>query len=699
MLSLKKFCTALLFLIVIASNAQQAIDVKKELSDAASQYKSMLASHPDVTKFPQSLKPDGTQNDRNAGWWCSGFFGGSLWYLFEGTGDTAWKNAADKWTMAVEKEKNNKATHDLGFMLYCPFGNGYRLTKNEHYKQIMLTGAASLATRFNPSYGVIKSWDKWKDFDYPVIIDNMMNLEFLFWAAKALGNKALYNICVTHADNTLKNHFRRDNSSYHVVCYGEGGNVLKQATHQGLNDSSAWARGQAWGLYGYTVMYRETGDKKYLTQAENIARFILTNPNLPEDKIPYWDYNAPGEERDASAGAVACSALLELSQYSKAHSKEYFDAATTILRSLTSPAYKAARGTNGYFLLMHSVGSKPQASEVNTPIIYADYYYLEALLRYDKLMKNGKRNSITAMENTSPQLLFQTGFEGTTHVIRNAVRKGAKITSGYAIDDIEGVDKKAGAKSDWVKDLDQNADAGEFLIEYTGGDSAQRTVNIIPEPGNEKNHVMQFWLADSWHASEGQQKARIQADVYGIKKGFKEFKQSVRMFLPTSFGLLKNYPAKISWLTISEFWNNEWWVKGEKYGFRVTLGIGKPAAAASDLYFLLNAEDSGQVRVWDATDDKVKVPVGKWFTMDYYYKEGDKSTGRFYMTITPDGEQKQVVFDVTNFTHNTKDPAPNGVTGFSPMKLYTSKEVIGFIKDQGKTLQIYWDDFKLWRLN
>jgi rhamnogalacturonyl hydrolase YesR len=370
--------------------AQTNLNVAKEINNAAKQYKGMLATHTDITKFPQSILPNGQAKDMPSDWWCSGFFGGSLWYLYEYTKDTAWKNAADKWSMAVEKEKNNKGTHDLGFMLYCPFGNGYRLTQNDGYKQIILTGAASLATRFNPKYGVIKSWDGWKGYDYPVIIDNMMNLEFLLWAAKASGNKKYYDICVSHADHTLKNHFRKDYSSYHVVCYGEGGKVLVQKTHQGYADSSAWARGQGWALYGYTVMYRETKQPKYLAQAEHVAHFILTHPNLPTDKVPYWDFNAPNipnEERDASAAAVMASGLLELSQYSKTNGKQYFDAAKAMLTSLASNKYTAKIGSNKNFILMHSVGSKPAGSEIDTPLVYADYYYLEALLRYDRLMK------------------------------------------------------------------------------------------------------------------------------------------------------------------------------------------------------------------------------------------------------------------------------------------------------------------------
>lgn len=373
---------------------QKKIDVAKEFAFAAQQYEGMLKSHPDITKTPQSTNPDGSPRDMPTSWWCSGFFGGSLWYIFEQTKEQKWKDAADKWTMAIEKEQFNTGTHDLGFMLYCPFGNGYRLTKNPKYKEIMLTGAKSLATRFDPKVGLIKSWNNWKGFKYPVIVDNMMNLEFLFWAARESGNKEFYNLSVTHADNTIKNHFRSDGSSYHVIAYGENGEVLKKGTHQGYADESAWARGQAWALYGYTDMYRETKDKKYLAQAEKIADFYLNNPNLPKDKIPYWDFNAPNipnEERDASAGAITASALFELSTYvSKAKSKVYFDAAETMLESLTTPAYKANLGENNHFILKHSVGAKPLKSEIDVPLVYADYYFLEGLLRYQRLKNKQK---------------------------------------------------------------------------------------------------------------------------------------------------------------------------------------------------------------------------------------------------------------------------------------------------------------------
>lgn len=383
--------TAALF-ILMTSMLFQSLAQKKPLVDvdqafglAAKQYQLMLASHPDPTKFPQSTKPNGEPYDRTSDWWCSGFFGGALWYLYEYTGGAEWKVAADRWTRALDKEKHNTSTHDLGFMLYCPYGNGYRLTGNKDYIEPMVTGANALVTRFNPAYGLIKSWDKHADCEYPVIIDNMMNLEFLFWAARQSKDKKLYNIAVTHADNTLKHHFRKDYSSYHVICYLPGTKVFRKKTHQGAADSSAWARGQAWAVYGYTMIYRETKDQKYLKQAEGIANFVINHPNLPADKIPYWDFDAPNEERDASAAAVFASAFLELSTYSKQHKDLYFRTAEQMLASLASPAYTASVKENNYFILKHSVGHKPGKSEIDTPIIYADYYYLEALLRYKKL--------------------------------------------------------------------------------------------------------------------------------------------------------------------------------------------------------------------------------------------------------------------------------------------------------------------------
>lgn len=323
--------------------------------------------------------------------WTSGFFPGELWYLYELTGNRKWKTDARGFTTDIEQEKTNGTTHDMGFKVYCSFGNGYRLTKDPHYKDVIIQAAKTLSRRFNATAGVLRSWDHSKNkWDYPVIIDNMMNLELLFEAARLTGDRTLYQVAVSHADQTMKNHFRPDYSSYHVVDYDTvTGKINKKTTHQGYANESAWSRGQAWGLYGYTVCYRETKDAKYLKMAEHIAGFILHHPNMPKDGVPYWDFNAPGipnEPRDASAAAVIASALYELSTYSKAG--KYRAAADHILGSLIK-SYRAPLGTAKGFLLLHSTGTKLTNTEVDEPLSYADYYYLEALQRL-RTLKKGK---------------------------------------------------------------------------------------------------------------------------------------------------------------------------------------------------------------------------------------------------------------------------------------------------------------------
>lgn len=292
----------------------------------------------------------------------------------------------------------------------------------------------------------------------------------------------------------------------------------------------------------------------------------------------------------------------------------------------------------------------------------------------------------TAPPQAQPELIFQSGFEG-----------GCKVVPlGESQNAIVGQDTTLPEKNDWVKDLEERAGIRQCRIEYTGGDDSKRYAKIIPEPGNPGNHVLQFWLGDSWMASEHTVKGRVQVDFYGMREGLKEFYQSVRVFLPEDMKTLRSYPHPITWCTISEFWNNTWW-GGNKNGFRVTLGIGKPTAAESDLEFILDAQDPGMKRVWGVSNHQVKVPIGKWFTMEYYFKEGDSKSGRFFLAIRPEGGQRQVVYDVTGFTHNTRDPSPDGLTDYNPMKLYTSKELVGYMRSQGKALQIYWDDFRLWK--
>jgi unsaturated chondroitin disaccharide hydrolase len=335
---------------------------------------------------------DGKFTSSDSRWWCSGFFPGSLWYLYEAGKDEKVLAYAKQFTARVEREKFTTNNHDVGFILNCSFGNGLRLTGDNTYKEVLETGAKSLATRYNPKVGLIRSWDFNKEiWQYPVIIDNMMNLELMFVATKLSGDQIFKDIALSHADKTMENHYRPDFSCYHVVSYDTiTGLPHKKQTFQGASDASAWSRGQAWGLYGYTVMYRETKDPQYLTFAKQIAQFLIGNPHMPKDYIPYWDFDAPRipkEPRDASAAALMASALLELSQFvDKDLSLKYLQVAEKQIRTLASPEYTAGLGENGDFILKHSTGSFPHKSEVDAPLTYADYYYLEALVRYKKLL-------------------------------------------------------------------------------------------------------------------------------------------------------------------------------------------------------------------------------------------------------------------------------------------------------------------------
>jgi unsaturated chondroitin disaccharide hydrolase len=388
------FLSALSFFCAILVFSQETKLAMRDLIDqnmqfAVQQYKVLMQQVP-PTLMPRSY--DAAKKElvtSNTKWWCSGFYPGTLWMLYDATKDNTIKEEALKRLAILEDVKTFTGNHDLGFMMYCSFGNAYAITNNPEYKEVILTSANSLATRYRPSIKVIQSWDSSSNFKCPVIVDNMMNLELLEWAAANGGDNKLHQVAINHANTTLKNHFRKDNSSYHVLDYDlKSGTVSRKVTHQGFSNESAWARGQAWGLYGYVVMYRFNKDKKYLDQANKIAGFILNHPNLPADKIPYWDFNAPdipNAKRDASAGAITASALLELAQYSKGKKKkEYVSIAEKILQSLSSPAYRASIGTNGGFLIMHNVGSLPHNSEVDVPLTYADYYFIEALTRYKK---------------------------------------------------------------------------------------------------------------------------------------------------------------------------------------------------------------------------------------------------------------------------------------------------------------------------
>ncbi|WP_341843052.1 glycoside hydrolase family 88 protein [Chitinophaga caseinilytica] len=386
-----KWASALAFLVMPAAVAAQSKnDMRRLIADnldfAVQQYQVLQDSTP-ADRMPRTFQ-HGRSVTSDTEWWCSGFYPGTLWYLYEYSKDAKVKAEAERRLAILEREKRYTGNHDIGFMIFCSFGNAYRITGDKKYKDVVDTAAVYQITRYRPSIRSIQSWNKNKRLNCPVIIDNMMNLEQLLWVSQQGGDKRFADIAVTHANTTLQNHYRPDHSTFHIVDYDlEKGTVIQKVNGQGAHDTSAWSRGQAWGLYGWTIMYRFTRDQKYLEQARHVAKFILHHPNLPADKIPYWDYNAPQipTSRDASAAAIAASALLELGQYvDKKEQQEYVTAAATMLRSLASPAYRAKLGENGGFILKNSVGHFLANGEVDVPLTYADYYFVEGLLRYKK---------------------------------------------------------------------------------------------------------------------------------------------------------------------------------------------------------------------------------------------------------------------------------------------------------------------------
>lgn len=392
-MNMKRYLNALAAAFILVSCATP--DPLTELTDnvfelAKIQYAAMDEAL-DEGEYPRTTNADGSLRTSDEGWWCSGFYPGSLWYIYEYTGDEAFREMAWKHTRSLEGLIERHTDHDIGFQINCSYGNALRLTGDSAaVVPTYLAAARKLADRFNPGAGVIRSWD-WPQnhWRYPVIIDNMMNLELLTVAERMSGEKRLADVANAHATTTLNNHFRPDWSSWHLVDYDPvTGEVRSKETVQGHAHESAWARGQAWALYGYTMMHRETGRQTYLDAAENIADMILNH--LPEDGIPYWDFDAPeipDALRDASAGAIMASAFIELSTLTdeSARSEKYLETARTQLMTFCSDEYLAKPGENGGFLLKHCVGNLPENSEIDVPLSYADYYFLEALIRYSKL--------------------------------------------------------------------------------------------------------------------------------------------------------------------------------------------------------------------------------------------------------------------------------------------------------------------------
>lgn len=412
---MRKFMTCIATLVAIvclmgactnknAKREEMLLMIDDRLAKATILSEAMCQSLADsVTLLPRSFEKNRLITS-DSHWWCSGFFPGVLWYLYENNPTPELKNMALEYTKRVEREQFTTDNHDVGFIIFCSYGNAYRLLNTPEYKDVILQTSRSLCTRFNEKVGLIRSWDS-ESPQQIVIIDNMMNLEMLMWSAAHSDNKEFARIAMSHADRTLKEHFRPDYSSYHLLNYDTiSGDCLSRKTVQGYADESAWARGQAWGLYGYTMMYRMTKEPRYLQQAEQIARFILNHPHMPADMVPYWDFDTPdipNAERDASAGAIMASAFVELSSFTqdKELAQRTLAAAETAITTLSQPVYFAEPGTNGNFILKHSVGFRGINSEVDVPLAYADYYYVEAMMRYKKMFGKSASDGSSSTSN------------------------------------------------------------------------------------------------------------------------------------------------------------------------------------------------------------------------------------------------------------------------------------------------------------
>lgn len=394
--------SSIVLLIVLLTSCQSEKSSKEERAGGADQlnttlvsdrFESLLKHEVDSTSFPRSLEPNGEVRGVPSKDWTSGFFPGNLLFIYQLTGNEQYLQQAKEWIPFIEKEKLNAKTHDMGFKVFCSYGNAYRLTSNPEYAEVIVDAAKTLVTRFDPEVGCIKSWDFGGDrWTFPVIIDNMMNLELLFEAAMISGDSSFHEMAVSHANTTLKNHFRSDYSSYHVIDYDpESGKVLNRLTHQGLNAESSWARGQAWGLYGFTMAYRYTYNQAYMDQAIAISDYVFGHSNIPDDLVPYWDLvdpEIPNSPRDASAAAVMASALLELANYDLESKEDHLGKAEKILSSLSSDVYVLGNQKSAPFILNHSTGNMPKEDEVDLPIVYADYYFLEAMVRAEKTINN-----------------------------------------------------------------------------------------------------------------------------------------------------------------------------------------------------------------------------------------------------------------------------------------------------------------------
>lgn len=374
-------------------STQKCIDA---LQIAAAEYKLLVASLPDTTTFPRRTKSatDATLVTVKAGDWTSGFFPGALWYLYQYTADDFFRRNALRWTGNIKTQTKNTGTgHDLGFIFNCSFGNAYRLYGHPGYPAVMLEAGTTLSNRFSTVVGCTKSWNSgsWPSYSnntgkwqFPVIIDNMMNMELLLKMTQFNNDSLYYRQAVKHAATTTLAHIRPDSSTFHVVDFDPlTGNILGRGTRQGFSDASCWSRGQAWGIYGYSMMYKYTNDTAHLNTSKRLLGYYLKHK--PADHIPFWDYQSPDlpdTYRDASAAAITCAALLDL--YVSTSDTAYLVYAEQIIDELTTPYYLNTTGTNAHLLLKHSTGGT-NGYEADVAQTYADYYFIEALVKYLQL--------------------------------------------------------------------------------------------------------------------------------------------------------------------------------------------------------------------------------------------------------------------------------------------------------------------------
>jgi unsaturated chondroitin disaccharide hydrolase len=395
----KLFTLQLTILLILSLPSKGQNTYRQTFDLALEKYHAMLQNPGNYNFFPRTQNANNAIIYVGASDWTSGFYPATLWLMYEYSGDSLFRDRAENYTATLESQKNNTGTHDLGFMMYLPYGNGLRATGNQQYPSIIEQSAISLGTRYNATVGGTRSWD-FGNWQFPIIIDNMMNLELLFWATRHTGDSTYYQMAVSHADISMRDHYRDDYSSYHLVDYSKTtGQAIHKQTFQGHSDESSWARGQAWGLYGYVMSYRETGLVRYLEHAEKIAQYYINN--LPDDFVPWWDFELTGQTnqpRDASAVAIAASALIELAQ--QTNNDYYLDIAKSIVESLSSETYFDKNiNVTGNLLIKHCTGHKPHNSEIDVPLIYADYYFIEALSRLISLDTSTSTQNLPVHKN------------------------------------------------------------------------------------------------------------------------------------------------------------------------------------------------------------------------------------------------------------------------------------------------------------